>query len=117
MSDFESKTVITHENFVYSANRLLDEAQETQTTLEQATRNAQNVVEQLGRVASGETEVQPPLEESEVQSFSEKASLILSISNKATTAVEETRSRRGFLKKKSDKQAASFTGVGSAAKG
>ena len=93
--DFETREVIDNSNFVKTADQILASCNNADLSLTDSVEGAQKVLSRINDIAEGRLTVEPPLSEEQITHYSTSATTIVTIGNKALTALEKTPRTKG----------------------
>ena len=93
--DFETREVIGNSSFVDTADQILASCNNADLSLTDSVEGAQKILSRIGDIAEGRLTVEPPLSEEQITHYSTSATTIVTIGNKALSALENTPVTRG----------------------
>lgn len=94
MSFEPSKAFMEQATFLASADELLAQAEKPETELKDAVDSAQQVLDQLGNIATEKLVIQPPLSEEQIAGYTKSAKSIVGIGQKALGSLEKADTER-----------------------
>ena len=95
MASFEpEKAFMEQATFVAAVDEIFEKAVKPNTDLQETVDSAQQILDQLGNIATGKLVVQPPLSEEQIDDFNRSATALLVVGQRALGSLEKADTER-----------------------
>lgn len=90
MTSFETREIIARDDFIRTADTIIENCRSADYNIEQTLTQAQGLSARITDIESGQLTVDPPLDENVVTKYRDAASAIIDVASKASAGLAST---------------------------